>query len=86
MTDAAEAAFTIQAQDPPAAALAVRARTHGLTLEDVRGQAADGTTVRAWLMRNTIHMFATADLGWMRPAAGRALADAGAPALRAAAA
>ena len=67
MADAAGAAFTIQAQDPPAAALAVRARTHGLTLEDVREQAADGTTVRAWLMRNTIHMFATADLGWMRP-------------------
>ena len=67
VTEAAEAAFTIQAQDPPAAALAIRARTHGLTLDNVREQAADGTTVRAWLMRNTIHMFATADLGWMRP-------------------
>ena len=77
MADAAGAAFTIQAQDPPAAALAVRARTHGLTLEDAREQAADGTTVRAWLMRNTIHMFATADLGWMRPLlAERALMQA----------
>ena len=67
VTDAATAAFTIQAQDPPAAMLAVRARTRGLTLEQVREQASDGTAVRAWLMRNTIHLFASDDLAWMRP-------------------
>ena len=34
--DAARSCLTIQAQDPPAAALAVRARTKGLTLERAR--------------------------------------------------
>ncbi len=67
VTDAASAALSIQAQDPPAAALAIRARTAGLTVESAREQAADGTAVRAWLMRNTIHLFAAADLAWMRP-------------------
>lgn len=67
VTDAAAAALAIQAQDPPAVALALRARTRGLTLDEAREQAADGTTVRAWLMRNTIHLFAAEDLAWMRP-------------------
>lgn len=65
--DAARECLSIQAQDPPAAALAVRARTHGLTAQQAQGQAADGSVLRAWLMRNTIHMFAAADLAWMRP-------------------
>jgi hypothetical protein len=65
--EAARDCLSIQAQDPPAAALAVRARTDGLTAEQARGQAADGSVLRAWLMRNTIHMFAAADLAWMRP-------------------
>ena len=65
--DAARACLTIQAQDPPAAALALRARTSGLTAEHVRTQAAGGDVVRAWLMRNTIHLFAADDLAWMRP-------------------
>lgn len=67
VTDAAATSLTIQAQDPPAAVLAVRPRTRGLTLEQVREQASDGTAVRAWLMRNTIHLFAADDLAWMRP-------------------
>lgn len=67
VAEAASAAFTIQAQDPPAAALAVRARTAGLTVESARAQAATGSVMRAWLMRNTIHMFSAEDLAWMRP-------------------
>ena len=64
---AARSCFTIQAQDAPAAALALRARIKGLTAESVRAQAADGEVCRAWLMRNTIHLFASEDLSWMRP-------------------
>lgn len=67
VADAAIACLTIQAQDPPWAALAIRSRTSGLTLEDARAQAADPAVCRAWLMRNTIHMFASEDLAWMRP-------------------
>ena len=65
--EAARECLGIQAQDPPAAALAVRARTRGLTAEQARGQAASGSVLRSWLMRNTIHMFAASDLAWMRP-------------------
>ena len=67
VADAARACLTIQAQDPPAAALALRARTSGLTAEEVRAQAAGREVCRAWLMRNTIHMFAAEDVRWMRP-------------------
>ena len=65
--EAATACLSIQAQDPPAAALAVRARTRELTADEARRQAAETPVVRAWLMRNTIHMFAAEDLAWMRP-------------------
>ena len=67
VADAAGAAFTIQAQDPPAAALGGPSQD---AWPDAGGRAGTGggrDHVRAWLMRNTIHMFATADLGWMRP-------------------
>ena len=64
---AARSCFTIQAQDAPAAGLALRARIKGLTAESVRAQAAAGEVCRAWLMRNTIHLFASGDLSWMRP-------------------
>ncbi|MDP9188365.1 MAG: winged helix DNA-binding domain-containing protein [Actinomycetota bacterium] len=64
---AAKAALTIQAQDVPAATLAVRARTSGLNAEQARREAAGKTACRSWLMRNTIFLFASADLAWMRP-------------------
>ena len=67
VADAARSCFAIQAQDAAAAALALRARTKGLNAESVRAQAADGLACRAWLMRNTIHLFASEDLRWMRP-------------------
>ena len=64
---AAKAAMTIQAQDVGAAALAVRARTDGLTFEQVRRQGARKSACRSWLMRNTLFLFASGDLAWMRP-------------------
>jgi hypothetical protein len=67
VAEAAASALTIQAQDAPAATLALRARTSGITAEGVRATAGEGTVFRAWLMRNTIHLFAAADLAWMRP-------------------
>ena len=48
---AASAALTIQAQDVPAATLAVRARTNGLTAAAGRTQAARKTACRAWSSR-----------------------------------
>lgn len=67
VAEAAASALTIQAQDASAATLALRARTSGLTAEGVRAEAAEGTVFRAWLMRNTIHLFTAEDLVWMRP-------------------
>lgn len=64
---AAKAALTIQAQDVPAATLGVRARTAGLTEAKARRQAESASSCRSWLMRNTIFLFASSDLAWMRP-------------------
>lgn len=64
---AASKALAIQAQDVPAAALGVRARTAGLTAERARRQAARDSVCRSWLMRNTIFLFASRELAWMRP-------------------
>ena len=54
----------IQAQDPAAALLSVRARTTGLTEPAVRD---DGGIVRTWAWRGTLHLLATADLPWVLP-------------------
>jgi hypothetical protein len=56
----------VQAQDLSAAALSVRARTAGLTAEDVeRARIADRSIVHTWAMRGTLHLLATEDLGWL---------------------
>ncbi|GAA3385808.1 winged helix DNA-binding domain-containing protein [Cryptosporangium minutisporangium] len=53
----------LQAQDLAATALAVRARTSGLTADQVD---LDGEGfVRTWLMRGTLHAVAADDAGWM---------------------
>lgn len=64
---AAKGALTIQAQDVPAASLGVRARTEGLTSDRAAKQARGASACRSWLMRNTVFLFAAADLAWMRP-------------------
>ena len=74
---AAKGALTIQAQDVPAASLGVRARTEGLTAERAAKQARSASACRSWLMRNTVFLFASADLAWMRPLlAGRPMVAA----------
>src|SRR4051812_21085241 len=56
----------MQAQEAPAAALAVRARSQGLTAAGVEAaRVAARAVVRTWAMRGTLHLVATADLGWL---------------------
>lgn len=53
----------MQAQDAPAAALAVRARSRGLTAAQVdQARVEDRTVVRTWAMRGTLHLVASDDL------------------------
>jgi hypothetical protein len=56
----------VQAQDPAAAPLAIRARSAGLVAEDVRrAREEERLVVRAWAMRYTLHLLATEDVGWL---------------------
>lgn len=54
----------LQAQSTPAARLAVRSRTTGLTRDDVDAACAQGAVVRNWAMRGTLHMLAAEDVRW----------------------
>lgn len=56
----------IQSQDPTAAALSIRARSHGLVVDDV--VAAIGETrelVSSWTLRGTRHWHAAEDVRWL---------------------
>jgi hypothetical protein len=55
----------LQAQDTAAARLAVRARSATLTADAVRRAGADGSVVRTWLMRGTLHLVAATDVRWL---------------------
>ncbi|HEX5505233.1 MAG TPA: winged helix DNA-binding domain-containing protein [Thermomicrobiales bacterium] len=56
----------VQAQEPAAAALAVRARHAGLTAAEVeRARVEERAVVRTWGPRGTLHLVAAADLGWL---------------------
>jgi hypothetical protein len=56
----------VQAQEPGAAALSIRARTSGLTAGDVeRALVEERSLVRMWAMRGTLHVVASADAGWL---------------------
>ncbi len=59
-------ALALQAQDIDVGKLGIRARTTLTEAEAVR-LAARRSVCRSWLMRNTLFMFATRDLAWMRP-------------------
>jgi hypothetical protein len=63
--DAVRRVVGLQAQDVRACRLSVRVRTEHLTRSDVDAAVADGTVVRTWLMRGTLHMVAREDLGWL---------------------
>ena len=63
----------IQAQDPASAALAIRARTRGLTVGDVdAARLEERSIVRTWCQRGTFHLVATNDLDWLIPLVGPA--------------
>jgi hypothetical protein len=56
-----------QAQEPPAARLAIRAREPKLTAAEVESaRTEERSTVRLWAMRNTAHLIATDDLPLVR--------------------
>jgi hypothetical protein len=55
----------IQAQEPHAAALSIRARTEGLGMRDVAQAIEDRATVRVWVMRGTLHYVAADDAHWL---------------------
>jgi hypothetical protein len=56
----------VQAQELPAAALAVRARTTGLTAQAVDHARLDQRSIiRTWTMRGTLHLLASEDVGWL---------------------
>ncbi len=71
LTDPADVlrrAAGIQAQDPVAALLGVRARARSVTANDVfRARGEDRSIVRVWAMRGTLHLLATEDLAWQEP-------------------
>ncbi|NLX08434.1 MAG: winged helix DNA-binding domain-containing protein [Chloroflexi bacterium] len=56
----------LQAQELPSATLAIRARTHGLTVEDVRqAREVERSMVLTWAMRGTLHLIPAEDVGWL---------------------
>jgi hypothetical protein len=56
----------IQAQEPRAGALSIRARTEGVTAGDVeRALVEERSIVRTWAMRGTIHFVAAEDVHWL---------------------
>jgi hypothetical protein len=58
--------FAVQAQDPAAAPLAIRARSAGLVAADVRrARERERSVVRTWAMRSTLHLLAAEDVGWL---------------------
>jgi winged helix DNA-binding protein len=62
----AERLLAVQAQDLRGARLAIRARTHRLTVTDVdRALTEDRSLVITWLNRGTLHLVRREDYGWL---------------------
>lgn len=57
--------LAVQAQDLPAAHVAVASRTPARDAGAVRGALERGALVRTWPMRGTLHLLTAADAGWM---------------------
>jgi hypothetical protein len=56
----------VQAQESPAAALSIRARSQGMVAAEVRwALEEERTLVRGWFMRSTLHLVAAEDVGWL---------------------
>jgi hypothetical protein len=60
----------IQAQDLPAAILAVRVRSSHLTADKVEQERSHGRLIRTWCMRGTLHLVASQDAAWLIPFLG----------------
>jgi DNA glycosylase AlkZ-like len=67
----------VQAQAPGPARLALRPRTSAVTAADVDRACGDGTLVRTWAMRGTLHMLAAGDVRWVTALLGPVFARAG---------
>ena len=62
----AERLLAVQAQDLRGARLAVRARTTGLTVDDLdRALTLDRSLVIGWLNRGTLHLVRSEDYAWL---------------------
>jgi hypothetical protein len=57
--------LAMQAQDLVAAKWSVGLRAPGTTIADVDAALADGSVIRSWPMRGTLHLVAAEDIGWM---------------------
>jgi uncharacterized protein YcaQ len=58
--------LAVQGQDPRGARLAIRARSSGLTAEDVdRALTVDRSLLITWLNRGTLHLVAREDYRWL---------------------
>ena len=84
----AERVLAVQGQDPRGARLAVRARSEGLTAEDVdRALTEERSLLITWLNRGTLHLVRSEDLSLihavttppLRTASARRLAEEGVP-------
>lgn len=64
----AAAVAGFQAQEPPAARLSFRSRDRRLTLDDIdRARNEERSLLRTWVMRDTMHLIAMEDAGWLLP-------------------
>ncbi|WP_169808849.1 winged helix DNA-binding domain-containing protein [Microtetraspora fusca] len=59
--------LAVQAQDPGAFPLALRARMSGLTAWELTATREAGAVVRCWGPRGTLHLIAADDLDWLYP-------------------
>ncbi|MEU0463260.1 winged helix DNA-binding domain-containing protein [Amycolatopsis sp. NPDC006131] len=59
--------LAVQAQEPTAFPLALRARVPGLTAAELDEARRDATLVRCWGPRGTLHLIARDDLPWLYP-------------------
>jgi hypothetical protein len=65
VVDVAERMLAVQAQDLAAAGWALGLRSRNSRLTDVRAALDNGSIVRSWPMRGTLHLVPAHDLGWM---------------------
>ena len=72
---AVRTALAIQAQDTRSSRLGVRARSEGLTVDDVvRACSQERSVVRTWAMRGTLHMVCAEDVRWLLSLLGPVIA------------